>query len=207
MNIAAVTAFIVAGFAGAVATIFKQSIIDTWRDWKFYKTRFLDADGDPDSPDVGQMCNVAGAWGTIIVDRYNWSWFDSMGRNVDFRHVGPDGVAKRRNLSIKDFRCSAIAKPDKSITKLDRQLLANAGITFEQETEQNIGTDAFADAVNSLRADFNAAARVDALEAKFDNRKAAVTKYVKGTVLAEVEKMLNERESNCACKGKENAGK
>lgn len=118
--------------------LLKEEIKAARSDYKIYKNRFLDTNGDPKDPDVGLMCNPStGEWGPIIVDEYSYSLFCGPKRFVRFRHIDlVEGTGKERQLSLAKFEAAARARPEEPLRNSDWTRLAGCGLTAPPKTEE-----------------------------------------------------------------------
>lgn len=55
----------------AFIVMMKDQIIGVWQDWQLYSTRLYDSDGDPNTPDICQLCHSGtGEKFMCIVEQY-----------------------------------------------------------------------------------------------------------------------------------------
>jgi len=137
MDTASLITLTAAGSLAFITGLLKDEIKAARSDYKIYKNRFLDTNGDPKDPDVGLMCNPStGVWGPIIVDEYSYSLFHGSERFVRFRHIDlAKGTGKQRQLSLAKFEAAARAKPEKPLSGFDWTMLANHGFTASPEEQ------------------------------------------------------------------------
>ncbi len=119
---------------GVVGMLINNSVNSYRSDKHFYKTRFLDRDGEPESDDPGYIKDDSGNLIPIIVKKYSFGR-KKKNRFVEFVEISPCGkYGYPRKESLSSFRSKEILRPKKKLTSGDKYLL-NSSMLINRPVE------------------------------------------------------------------------